>query len=393
MNTALLREEVQQYLASHEHTPVAKFIFKGSPFEDITIQELTQQLDGKRRVKNKLPLWFETPGVLFPPKLNLEQTSSSFTAIYKSKLVNGETLLDMTGGFGIDSYYFAQQVKEVHHVEMNQEVSAFAKANFKTLQAPNIKTYVSDSIAFLSESDQIYDTVYVDPARRNDIKGKVFKLEDCVPDVSLHLNFLLKKGKELIIKTAPLLDISAGLNDLKQVSEIHIIAVHNEVKEVLWRVLPSQIKGVHLITINKRANTIEQTSCMYSDLKEAVASYDLPQKYLYEPNAALLKAGAFNWVSTQYELYKLHPHSHLYTNDVLVDFPGRRFEILEVLPFTNKLKKYLAVDKANVTTRNFKLSVADLRKKLRIKEGGDQYLFFTTDQNENQIVIVCKKTE
>jgi len=391
MNTALLRPEVQDYLNSHEHTSLDRFIFKGSPFPDVSIQELAQQLDGKRRAKTKLPLWYDTPGILFPPKLNLEQTSSAFTAIYKSQLVNGDTLIDMTGGLGIDSYYFAQQVKQVYHIESNEVVSAFAKANFKTLGASNINTRCEDSIAYLKSYNGIFDTIFIDPARRDDVKGKVFKLSDCVPDVSFHLDLLLEKGKQILIKTSPLLDISAGLEELKHVSEIHIIAIKNEVKEVLWRISPQEIGEIMMVTVNTKGEEIDKTSCTLNQLQGADATYVAPKKYLYEPNAALMKAGAFNWISEYYTVSKLHPHSHLYTSEVFKQFPGRSFKIVDVLPFDNKIKKKLNIKKANITTRNFKLTVAALRKKLNVKDGGDTYLFFTTDYKGNQIVIVCEK--
>lgn len=392
MNKVLTRKDVQDYLAKHIDTPLDKFIFKGSPFPELSIKELAQQLDGYRRSKHKLPLWYSTPGILFPPKLNLEQTSSVFTATYKAKLVSGDDiLLDMTGGFGIDSYYFAQQVKHVHYLEMNEALFAFAKANFKKLNASNITAYTGDSITYLKKYKDSFTTIYVDPARRDDVKGKVFKLSDCKPNLVEHLDLLLAKGKKILIKTSPLLDISAGLLELKQVNEIHIIAVHNEVKEVLWSILPEQSDTITVKTINTRAETIEKTACSLSSITEACASYSQPQDFLYEPNAALMKAGAFSWISEQYAIAKLHPHSHLYTSNELIDFPGRRFKIQKTHPFDKKLKKQLDIKKANITTRNFKLTVAHLRKKLAIKEGGDQYLFFTTDSNQKQIVIVCNK--
>ena len=391
MNKDLIREDVQEYLATHANTSLDKFIFKGSPFPEIKIQELAQQLDGHRRSKHKLPLWHTTRGILFPPKLNLEQTSSTFTATYKAKLATGSTLLDMTGGFGIDSYYFAQELKEVHHLEMNAELSAFAKANFETLNVCNIKSHIGDSISYLEAYDDSFDTIYIDPARRDDAKGKVFRLSDCTPNVVTHLDLLLDKGKRILIKTSPLLDISSGLLELSQVSEIHIIAINNEVKELLWNIVPKHIGTITIVTINKRGKTIEKTVCSLSELTEAQASYNEPQQYLYEPNSALMKSGAFNWVSQQYNIAKLHPHSHLYTNNEPLEFPGRRFKIQAVYPYDSKIKKRLKINKANMTTRNFKLSVAQLRKKLGIKEGGDQYLFFTIDFNDKQIVIVCEK--
>lgn len=391
INSALLRKEVQAYLGKHEQTLLTQFILKGSPFSDITVQELAQQLDGKRRVQKKLPLWYDTKGILFPPKLNIEQTSSAFTAQYKASLVSGNALLDMTGGFGVDSYYFSQQVNEVHHIEMNEGISAFAKANFSTLKATNIHCHNEDSITFLHNSETQFDTIYLDPARRDNVKGKVVRLSDCLPDVPKHLDLLMSKSSAVLIKTSPLLDISIGLKELKKVRAIHIVAVDNEVKELLWYLDNSESNDIEMVTVNTRGKKIEVTSCLRSDIDTAQATFSQPKQYLYEPNAAIMKSGGFQWISAHYGVHKLHMHSHLYTNDRLIDFPGRRFEILEILPFTNKLKRSLGITKANITTRNFKLSVAVLRKKLSIKDGGDTYLFFTTDTTDKQIVILCRK--
>ena len=217
MNLALVRPDVQTYLDEHCHTPIATFIFKGSPFSDITIQELAQQLEGKRRIKSKLPLWYETKGILFPPKINLEQTSSQITAQYKASLMEGNSIIDITGGLGIDSYYFSKKIPQVTHVEMSEELSAFAKANFEALGATGITSITGDGIQYLSDQDITYDTIYVDPGRRTDAKGKVFMLKDCLPNVPEYLDVLVSKCNTLWIKTAPILDITAGLNELKNV--------------------------------------------------------------------------------------------------------------------------------------------------------------------------------
>ncbi|RMB59495.1 class I SAM-dependent methyltransferase [Dokdonia sinensis] len=392
INEALFTDEVQAYLAAHESTPISSFIFKGSPFSEITIQELAQQLEGKRRAKEKLPLWYETDGIIFPPKLNLEQTSSAQTATYKASLITGQTLVDGTGGFGIDSYYFSQVVPEVIHVEMNAKLSAFAKANFKTLKAKNITCVAGDSISYFQNTEDTYDTIFLDPGRRNDNKGKVFMLADCLPNVPASLLLLLSKCKTLWVKTAPMLDIAAGLRELHNVTEIHIVAVKNEVKELLWKiegkVSPTGLR-VHCVNLNERSS--DHITMSYEALILASATYGNVANFLYEPMATLMKAGAFQWVSGHFKLAKLHEHSHLYTSKDLVEFPGRRFKVIDVLPFSKSLRKHIKFAKANVTTRNFPLSVEEIRKRLKIKEGGKDYLFFTTLDKNHKVVIVCKK--
>ncbi|WP_299677381.1 rRNA adenine N-6-methyltransferase family protein [uncultured Dokdonia sp.] len=391
MNVALLRSDVQEYLAAHAHTPIAQFILKGSPFQDITPQELAQQLDGKRRVKNKLPLWHATEGILFPPKINLEQTSSERTAKYKASLLKSDTIIDITGGLGIDTYYFSKVASKVTHVEMNASLSAFAKANLDTLAVSNVTHIIGNAIDFLANSAVKYDTMYVDPGRRTDAKGKVFMLKDCLPNVPEHIDLLLSKCTSLWIKTAPLLDITAGLKELKNVSEIHIIAVKNEVKELLWRI-DQEVKDNCIIhTANIIGNTIDQTSFSYEEVFTAEANYNLPKNYLYEPNSALLKSGGFNWISKQYQVDKLHIHTQLYTCNTPIPFPGRSFKIERILPYNKQLKKELTIPKAHITTRNFKETVIDLRKKFKIKDGGDIYLFFTTQVDDKKVVLVCRK--
>ncbi|WP_299764409.1 class I SAM-dependent methyltransferase [uncultured Dokdonia sp.] len=392
MNVALLRPDVQDYLAIHEHTPIATFILKGSPFDAISPQELAQQLEGKRRIKSKLPLWYTTEGILFPPKVNLEQTSSERTAKYKASLLNATTIVDITGGLGIDSYYFSRVASQVTHIEMNEELSAFAKANLETLETSNVTHVVANAIDFLSNTNEHYDVMYVDPGRRTDSKGKVFMLKDCLPNVPKHIDLLLSKCTTIWIKTAPLLDITAGLKELKNVAEIHIIAVKNEVKELLWRIEQEPNENCTVHTVNITKSITAHTSFTYQELITAEAVYDAPKKYLYEPNSALLKSGGFNWISKQYSVDKLHPHTQLYTSDTCIPFPGRSFNIEKILPYNKQLKKELNISKAHITTRNFKESVKNLRKKFKIKDGGDIYLFFTTLLNDKKVVLVCHKT-
>lgn len=391
MNLALVRPDVQAYLEEYCHTPIATFIFKGSPFSDITIQELAQQLEGKRRIKSKLPLWHDTKGILFPPKVNLEQTSSQVTAQYKASLMKGNSIIDITGGLGIDCYYFSKTVSQVTHVEMNEELSAFAKANFETLGATEITSIIGDGIQYLSNQHTIYDIIYVDPGRRTDVKGKVFMLKDCLPNVPEHLDLLLSKCTSLWIKTAPILDITAGLSELMNVSEIHIVAVKNEVKELLWRIDSIQSTETVIHTINCTKNTTDTTSFTLKELYDSEATYNTPKTYLYEPNATILKSGAFNWVSNHYVIDKLHQHTQLYTHDELISFPGRRFKIIRIVSYNKQIKKTLAIKKAHITTRNFNISVIELRKKLKITDGGDVYLFFTTLLDNQKVVLVCEK--
>ncbi|WP_405206189.1 THUMP-like domain-containing protein [Aquimarina sp. LLG6339-5] len=392
MNKNVLHKEVQDFILKKSGEPIdlAKFILSGSPFDTISVQELAQQINGRQKTKGKLPLWYETKDIYYPPTLNLEQTSSEATALYKSNLVTGNTLIDLTGGFGIDDYYFSKKVKQVIHCELNTDLSKIAAHNFLALDVHNIKTHVDDGLKVLEQLESV-DWIYIDPSRRHDSKGKVFFLEDCLPDVPSNLELLFSKSDRILIKTSPLLDIRSGLKSLKFVKEIHIVAIHNEVKELLW-VLEKNIKTetlIKTIQINNNGNQIFDFSLIEESNTQPKFSH--PKKYIYEPNAAIMKSGGFYSVAKVFELEKLHQHSHIYTSDDLIEFPGRSFEILSVFGYQRKTLKKEKITKANITTRNFPETVSEIRKKFKIKDGGDIYLFFTTNCNEEKIVLKCKK--
>ncbi|MFD2561921.1 THUMP-like domain-containing protein [Aquimarina rubra] len=369
---------------------MTKLILSGSPFENISPQQLAQQISGRIKAKNKLPVWYQTRGVYYPPTLNLEQTSSETTALYKSNLVSGDTLIDLTGGFGIDDYYFSKTVKRVIHCELNAELSEIASHNFRVLGVTNIETKAADGLETLRKLKKV-DWIYLDPSRRHDSKGKVFFLEDCLPDVPSNLDFLFSKSDNILIKTSPLLDIHSGLKSLQFVKEIHVIAVNNEVKELLW-VLEKEINtDVQIKTINIAKNLRQEFSFSLKDENNISAELSLPKKYLHEPNSAIMKAGGFQSVSKILGLQKLHQHSHLYTSQDPIEFPGRSFELLSILPYQKQVLKKEKITKANITTRNFPETVAEIRKKFKIKDGGETYLFFTTNCLNERVVLVCKK--
>lgn len=387
MNKELLHTDIQNYIKLFKKD-VSALAFSGSPFENVSTKELIQQIESRIKAKKKLPSWYQTDRIYYPPKLNLEQTSSEVTAQYKSDIVKGKSIADLTGGFGVDSFAFSKKFQSVHHIELNASLSEIASHNFSELHIQNIKCQCGDGLQIIQNST--YDVIFIDPSRRHDSKGKVFFLEDCEPNVPKHLDFLLERCNTLLIKTSPMLDISVGLKELASVSEIHIVAVNNEVKELLWLINKSEAKEISIKTVNIKKDTIEQFDFFLNDA--SISDYSLPNTYLYEPNAAILKAGAFHLLSGHYNVQKLHQHSHLFTNEVLINFPGRRFKIEEVVPYAKKeMRKALRFSKANVSIRNFPESVDSIRKRWKIKPGGDIYLFFTTNMDDKKIMIVCSK--
>ena len=391
MNLSILNTEVQDFINANLNEDISKLLLNGISFSEIEAKDIIKQIEAKKRSKKKLPTWFNSKNIYFPNKLNIEQTSSEVTANYKANLVSGNSLIDLTGGFGVDAYYFSKRIKNVIHCEINKSLSEIVKHNYKTLNINTIECLNENGIEALKHIDRPFDWIYIDPSRRDDTKKKVFLLSECIPNIKTFQGLFLKYSNNVRIKTSPLLDIKATLNDLKQIKELHVMALDNEVKELLW-VLERDCKTEFIIkTVNLTKQSKQEFEFSFENESNEIAEYTGPIAYLYEPNAAILKAGAFNSVSTQLNIPKLHKHSHLYTSNTLIDFPGRRFKIEKSIPFNKKIFAKEKISKANVTTRNFPISVGEIRKKLKIKDGGDIYLFFTTDLNNIKIILVCFK--
>ncbi len=391
MNKNILHTGVQEFINKNTNTDIVSVLLKKVSFEGVGTKELVQQIEAKKKCESKLPMWFHTHGIYYPDKLNIEQTSSETTAQYKANLVNGKSLIDLTGGYGVDDYFFSKKFEQVIHCEINKNLSEIAAYNYGILGVKNIQCFPENGLHFLEGSTQKFDWIYIDPSRRNDAKGKVFMLSDCLPDVPNNLSLLFDRGSNILIKTSPLLDFTIGKNELDSVKEIHVVAVKNEVKELLWILEKGYNGAINIKTINFNTERDEKFEFDWVDEKRNISHFGAPQTYLYEPNAAILKSGAFKTVGNLYGLKKLHEHSHLYTSDALIDFPGRSFRIEKMIAYNKKAIQQLGIRKANVTTRNFPESVASIRKKHKLKDGGDVYLFFTTTNDGNYCVLQCSK--
>ena len=391
MNSSILHQNIQDFISQNTGASITKLALQKNPFPEVEWILILNQIEAKTKAKDKLPTWFSTDNVIYPSKISVEQTSSEKTAAYKASLISGKTLIDLTGGFGVDDYYFSKRFKNVSHCEINADLSAIVKHNFEQLAVTNCVFFADDSTNVLTESNQKWDWIYIDPSRRNDAKGKVFMLKDCLPNVPELLNFYFEKTNSILIKTAPLLDISAGLSELKFVKNIHIIALENEVKELLFEIHNQYSGEITIKTANILKDKVE-TFEFVLDNEYDFPTYSLPQQYLYEPNSAIMKSGGFDEVSSIFKINKLHKHSHLYTSEDLIDFPGRAFKIEKVISYNkNDMKTELLDQQANITTRNFPDTVENIRKKWKIKNGGNLYCFFTTDKNDSKIVLICTK--
>ena len=365
MDKSILHIENQDFINNNLNTDSSTLLFKKHDGLSLDIKVLIEQIEAKKRCQKKLPSWFETSNIYYPNKLNIEQTSSEITAKYKANLISGNSIIDLTGGFGVDSFYFSKHFKSVIHCEINKELSQLVSHNYKQLGAEHIQTIAKDGLTFL---------------------------KDCLPNVPEHLHVLFEHSNNLMIKTSPLLDLSVGLKELKHVKTIHVVAVNNEVKELLWMLEKEMhTEDVQIETINIKNKDNQYFGFRFQDETKAQSKWSLPHNFLYEPNAAILKSGGFHSVSKQFQLKKLHQHSHLYTSNDLMEFPGRRFKIEDILPFNKKAFKKAAIAKANITTRNFPESVDSIRKKLNLKDGGNTYIFATTNLENEKILIVCSK--
>ncbi|SFH46921.1 THUMP-like domain-containing protein [Pedobacter insulae] len=384
MNQKMLTPVVQAYISKHINADVSKVALAKAVFEGISAAELAGQISAKKKSMHKLPTWYNHEFIYYPPLLSIEQCSSEITACYKANLAIGETLIDLTAGFGVDSYFFAKKIKTVLSCEINTDLSMIAAQNAQVLGAHNIACHSVNGIEVLRTNTLKIDTIYIDPARRSG-SAKVFKLKDCTPDVSEHLPLFLEKASRIIIKTAPLLDISAGLEELQNVSEIHIVSVKNECKELLW-VIDKNFVGEPKIVcaaINEHIKIFSfelralQTSISFAD--------DLPSGYLYEPDVALLKSGAFNLIAQQFNLQKLQQHSQLYfSQERNFDFLGRIFEI-QSLHSLNELKKEKNLV-GNVIVRNFPEKAETLAKKYKIQPSHDDFIIFTQTVHGNLVI-------
>ncbi|WP_299062320.1 class I SAM-dependent methyltransferase [uncultured Polaribacter sp.] len=390
MNLDILQPKVQQFIADHLKTEITKVILKGSPFQAVSIQELANQIIAKQKSEHKLATWFNTDNIYYPEKISIEQTSSEITAKYKSEILKGDKIIDITGGFGVDCFYFSKQFKEVVHCEINKALSTIVKYNYHQLKTKNITLFSENGTNFLKETNQKFDCIYIDPSRRNDAKGKVFLLKDCQPYITPKIDFFFTKANFILVKVSPILDITQTISELKNVKEVHIVALNNEVKELLFLLEKNYKNSIKIKTINidKKGNQ----SFNFNFKEKTASTYSKPLTYLYEPNAAILKSGGFHEISQQLNIFKIHQHSHLYTSTELIDFPGRVFKIEQVLNYDKKkIKKAISEKKANITTRNFPKKVAQIRKEMNLKDGGNTYLFFTTNIKNKPTCIFCTK--
>ncbi|GAB4036378.1 THUMP-like domain-containing protein [Spirosoma gilvum] len=397
-----LTETEQAFIQANRTADVRSLLLR-SHSADMDIKKLAAQISSRQKARDKLPTWYANDALIFPQSLSVEQASSERTAHYKASLVQGKRLVDLTGGMGVDTWAFARRVDQVLYVEQQPELAELAAYNLPLLGSTNVTVQSGNGLALLGKPDfldGIADWLYLDPHRRNEQGGKVVRLEDCEPDLSNPdtLSNLLRHANQILVKASPLLDIHLTVRQLAGlVNAVYIVAVQGEVKEVLFVLSNSFIPGETSLVnaINLTSHDTIAFTFQEQEEREAQVLLGDPQTYLYEPNAAVLKAGAFRLVGQRFGLLKLAPHSHLYTSDTLVrDFPGRVFKLQSIIkPDSKALKQAVPDGKANLTVRNFPQTVAELRKKLSLREGGSTYILATTLQNGDKRLLITQKVD
>jgi protein-L-isoaspartate O-methyltransferase len=391
VNKNILNTDVQMFINENINSNIHSLILKGSVFKDVNIQEIIEQIEAKKKCKLKLQTWFKTSNIYFPNKLNIEQTSSETTAIIKSNLIKGKSLLDLTGGFGVDSYYFSKKFRSITHCESIAKLAKIAAHNFMILNADNITSVCYDGKDFLKNYKERFDWIYIDPSRRDHKKNKKTLIEDCSPNIMLIEDLIYEKTNKVLIKMSPMLDISKAIQLIKNVNTVYIVAVKNEVKELLFHLEKDNNSEVNITTINYHLDKTEHFSFKIHQEKTAKAKFSTPKQFLYEPNAAVMKSGAFRLVSKYFKLYKLDINTHLYTSERKIkNFPGKIYEIISTHNYHKKsIRQIIRGRKANLKTRNFPEKNEVLKKHFKISDGGENYLFFTSNL-KNKIVIDCQ---
>jgi len=388
--------EVQKYLSANESIDEKKLLLAKKEILGISSSEMANQIIGRRKAKLKFPSWYQTTSIVYPPSGNLEQSSSEATAKFKAALIQSELidfnlLVDLTGGFGVDTFFLGKLFLEVIHIEPNENLSAIAAHNHRLL-GTSILHVQQTAEDFLKTNKKRADLFFIDPSRRSESK-KVFKLADCQPNIAALQEVLFSFSNFILTKASPLLDVQQALRELIYVTKVVVVSVENECKEVLF-LQKFGFEGepiIDTVNLSNEGSVVERFLFTASEEKAATVVFSSPLDYLYEPNASILKSGAFKLVAEKFGLRKLQANTHLYSSpNLYTDFPGRIFKIEALNPTLQLLKELLPEGKANVATRNYPLSAQELKKKLKLKDGGEKYVIGFSDQKKKTIVLASR---
>lgn len=415
----LINEKTWEFIKKHADDDVRKLALQGVKDAEVDLQTALQQIAGRQTARRKLPSWAAVDGIIYPPHLNMEQCSSEQTARYKAKIAGtGDRMADLTGGFGIDFYWMSQGFQHRQYIEQNEALCAISSENFQLL---GLKCTVCccDTATYLTTMPHV-DLVYLDPARRNEHGGRTYSIEDCTPNVLELLPLLMEKADRVLLKLSPMLDWRKAVDDIQKpiansqmpkaiVSEVHIVSVDNECKELLMVLGKKPTDGLRVVCVNGDStfDFIPMLGTLHSHPGNiSFPSWEYPPSrrlsesplYLYEPNASIMKAGCFQEIEARFPVQQIAANSHLFlSTEEVGDFPGRGFRILAISPVNQKKFSEILVssgfplERANLAVRNFPLSAEQLRKKLKLKDGGDAYIFATTTPEGAHRLFICRK--
>lgn len=399
----IVNERTSDFVMTHRNDDVKQLALKGTRDKDVDLPFSLNQIQGWQTAKKKLPTWANSEGIIYPPHLNMEQCSSEETARYKTSLIskvsdNDVTFVDLTGGFGVDFSYMSRRFKHAVYVEQNKDLCEIARHNFCVLGLDNVEVVNGDGVEYLHGLTGRY-CLYLDPARRDTNGHKVYGIEDCTPDVLTLKDELLKKADMVMIKLSPMLDWHAAVKAFDGAcEEIHIVSVNNECKELLVILKKGDFKP-HIVCVNDNQcfsyyDDAEKSSPrLIEDIETVKSAIDMSTAYLYIPNASIMKAGCFERLTVDYDVAMVDKDSHIFFSETDINaFPGRKFRIVSFSTMNKKelRTKFKDIDMANISVRNFPLSPEALRKRLKLKDGGEWYVFATTIQH-NHVLFITKK--
>ena len=388
-----MNDKTRDFIEQNLNADIRQLALKGCRDKDVDLDAAIRQIAGRQTARRKLPSWAALDGILYPPHLNMEQCSSEQTARYKARICSShpssKTLVDLTGGFGVDFAFMSEAFDEATYVERNSELFAISSANMKIL-APKAKCLNEDGLEVLHRLDHV-SMIFMDPARRDNHGARTYGISDCTPNVLEIKDELLQKADVVMLKLSPMLDWHKAISDLGEqyIKEVHIVSVQNECKELLivMQQQPAEPPTVYCV------NDDSVFSYHPSSISSNHISHHSSLIYLYEPNASIMKAGCFAEIEQAFEVSQLAPNSHLFASDqAIADFPGRKFRISAVTSMNKQELKQALKDirQANIAVRNFPMSVADLRKRLKLSEGGNDYIFATTLTEGKKVLIICQ---
>ena len=388
-----MNDKTRDFIEQNLDADIRQLALKGCRDKDVDLDAAIRQIAGRQTARRKLPSWAALDGILYPPHLNMEQCSSEQTARYKARICSShpspKTLVDLTGGFGVDFAFMSEAFDEATYVERNSELFAISSANMKIL-APKAKCLNEDGLEVLHRLDHV-SMIFMDPARRDHHGARTYGISDCTPNVLEIKDELLQKADVVMLKLSPMLDWHKAISDLGEqyIKEVHIVSVQNECKELLivMQQQPAEPPTVYCV------NDDSVFSYHPSFISSNHISHHSSLIYLYEPNASIMKAGCFAEIEQAFEVSQLAPNSHLFASDqAIADFPGRKFRVTAVTSMNKQELKQALKDirQANIAVRNFPMSVADLRKRLKLSEGGNDYIFATTLTEGKKVLIICQ---